>query len=88
MERRGDKAVTADPKIWRALIAYAPQFVILGAAYRCREERRLEREAMRRAAARIPRGCALNQAPVSRKLRRFEHDHDAAAAPDPLEKTC
>jgi len=58
VERRGDKAVTADPKIWRALIAYAPQFVILGAAYRCREERRLEREAMRRTAARIPRGCS------------------------------
>ena len=34
----------------------------------------------------FPRGCALNQAPVSRKVRRFEHDHDAAAAPHPLAK--
>jgi hypothetical protein len=63
VERRGDKAVTADPKIWRALIAYAPPFVILGAAYRCREERRSEREAMRRAAARVPRGVRLESGP-------------------------
>jgi hypothetical protein len=25
VERRGDKAVTADPTIWRALIEYAPR---------------------------------------------------------------
>jgi hypothetical protein len=52
LEARGDEP-PGDPRVWRQLIAFAPRWVVFGAGFRMREERRLERRVMRRAQRRV-----------------------------------
>jgi hypothetical protein len=62
VEARGDKP--SDPKIWRQLITYAPRWVVLGAAFRLREERRMR--VQRRASGKSPARHRRRQSPSQR----------------------